>query len=248
MSEKNQLALGAQRASVGNARSRIRKLERECEAAAALEERAQLRRDAQDFAYKLVSNPEFMVKVKQVMKATEENTFDIALEFNPNLDGHWIARLPRSHVETCLQGKKILDFSAHALWLMSSVDPKYSRPRNYAASRPLASCQCTKCFGHMNNVLSKLNDRELFQKLGFHVKVCNETAFHGVDAEDPAVEEENGLCQKIRRIILAVTSRRLRTCAVHTWYPYQVLHYPGRRPRHRHFQQHSRGLRSSSII
>ena len=69
MSEKNQLALGAQRASVGNARSRIRKLERECEAAAALEERAQLRRDAQDFAYKLVSNPEFMRKVKQVMKA-----------------------------------------------------------------------------------------------------------------------------------------------------------------------------------
>ena len=148
MSEKNQLALGAQRASVGNARSRRRKLERECEAAAALEERAQLRRDAQDFAYKLVSNPEFMRKVKQVMKATEENTFDIALEFNPNVDGRSIAGLPRSHVETCLQGKKkILDFSAHAMWKMSSVDPKYSRPRKYAASGPLASCQRTKCFG-----------------------------------------------------------------------------------------------------
>ena len=170
MSEKNQLALGAQRASVGNARSRRRKLEGECEAVAALEERAQLRRDVQDFAYKLVSNPEFMRKVKQVMKATEENTFDIALEFNSNLDGRSIAGLPRSHVETWLQEKKILEFSAHALWLMSSADPKYSRPRKYTASGPLASCQRTKCFGHLNNVLCKLNDRELFQKLGLHVK------------------------------------------------------------------------------
>ena len=108
------------------------------------------------------------------------------LSSTPNLDGHWIARLPRSHVETCLQGKKILDFSAHALWLMSSVDPKYSRPRKYAASRPLASCQCTKCFGPLNNVLSKLNDMELFQKLGLHVKVCNETGIPRCGCRGPS--------------------------------------------------------------
>ena len=43
--------------------------------------------------------------------------------------------------------------------------------------------------------------------------------FHGVDAQDPAVEAENDLCQQLGRIILAVTSRRLRSCAVHTLYP-----------------------------
>ena len=80
-----------------------------------------------------------------------------------------------------------------------------------------------------------------FQQLGLHVKGCNEMAFHGVDAQDPAVEAENDLCQQLGRIILAVTSRRLRSCAVHTWYPLQVRQYPGRRPRHQHSERHARG-------
>ena len=39
--------------------------------------------------------------------------------------GRSIARLPRSHAETWLQEKKILDISAHTLKLTSSADPKY---------------------------------------------------------------------------------------------------------------------------
>ena len=43
MSENKARALGDQRVSVGNARSKRRELDRECEAAAALEERVQLK-------------------------------------------------------------------------------------------------------------------------------------------------------------------------------------------------------------
>ena len=64
---------------------------------------------------KFVGNPVPMRKVKQVTYASEENTYDPALEFNPDMVGRSIAWLPRSHVETWLQEKKILDFSAHTL-------------------------------------------------------------------------------------------------------------------------------------
>ena len=85
-------------------------------------------------------------------------------------------------------------------------------------------CQSATCFGHLNDALSKLNDRELFQKLGLHVKGCNEAPFfHDWDAEDPAVEAEHGLYQQVGRIILAVTSRRLRSCVVHTWYLHKFV-------------------------
>ena len=55
-------------------------------------------------------------------------------------------------------------------------------------------------------------------------KGCTEArVLHDVDAEDPAVEAEHGLCQQVGRIILAVTSRRLRRRVVHTWYPYKFV-------------------------
>ena len=70
-------------------------------------------------------------------------------------------------------------------------------------------CQSAKCLGHLNDVRSKLNDRELFQKLGLHLKGCNQAPFlHGVEAECPEGKAANGLCQPVGRIILAVTSRR----------------------------------------
>ena len=85
-------------------------------------------------------------------------------------------------------------------------------------------CQRTKCFGHLNDVLSNLNDRELFQKLGLHVKGCTEAPFlHGVVAESPEAEAANDLCQPVGRVILAVTSRRLRSCVVHTWYLHKFV-------------------------
>ena len=59
------------------------------------------------------------------MKVSEEKTYDPALEVNPDLAVRAIARLPRSHVDAWLQDKKILDFSAHTLKLMSFADPKY---------------------------------------------------------------------------------------------------------------------------
>ena len=46
-----------------------------------------------------------------------------------------------------------------------------------------------------------------------------------MDAEDPAVEAKNDWCQQVGRIILAVTSRRLWSCAVHTWYPYKFVSF-----------------------
>ena len=65
-SEKKRVSLGEERSSVGNARMTRRKLDRECEAAAALEERVQLKRGAKDVASILVSNHVLMRKVKQV--------------------------------------------------------------------------------------------------------------------------------------------------------------------------------------
>ena len=123
-SGKKQVALGDQRASVENARSACRKLDRECEAAAALEE-SHLRIDEKDVVSKFVSNPVPLRNVKQVMKASEEKTYDSALEFNPDLVGRSIGRLPRSLAETWMQEKKILDVSAHTLKLTSSADPKF---------------------------------------------------------------------------------------------------------------------------
>ena len=118
------------------------------------------------------------------------------------------------------------------LWQLLVIIEAVSRPvehffseqnkRNKSAQESVEfwlECQRTKCFDHLNEVMSKLNDRELFQQLGLHVKGCNEMAFHGVDAQDPAVEAENDLCQQLGRIILAVTSRRLRSCAVHRGTP-----------------------------
>ena len=119
------MALGDQRVSVGNARSKRRQLDRECEAAAAFEDRVQLKRDGKDVASKLVSNQVPIRIVKQVMKASEEKTYDPALEFNPDLVGRSIAGLPRSLVETWPQERRILDFSAQAGKLMTSADPKY---------------------------------------------------------------------------------------------------------------------------
>ena len=124
-SEKKRVSLGEERSSVGNARSKRRQLDRECEAAAAMEVRVQLKRGAKDVASKLVSNPVPIRIVKQVMKASEEKTYDPAIEFNPDLVGRSIARLPRSHVETWPQERRILDFSAQAGKLMTSADPKY---------------------------------------------------------------------------------------------------------------------------
>ena len=71
------------------------------------------------------SSPALMRKVKQVMKASEEKTHDPAVEFNPDLTGRSIARLPRTHVEVWLQRKRILDFSTHTLKLMLHADPKF---------------------------------------------------------------------------------------------------------------------------
>ena len=59
--------MGEERSSVGNARTTRGKLDRECEAAAALEGRVQLKRGAKDVATILVGNPVLMRKVKQVM-------------------------------------------------------------------------------------------------------------------------------------------------------------------------------------
>ena len=123
-SGKKQVALGDQRASVENARSACRKLDRECEAAAALEERVHLKRDAKDVASKLVSNPVRMRNVKQVMKASEDKTYDPALEFNPDLVGRSIAGFLRSYVETWLQERRAFVFEAHTLQLVSSADAK----------------------------------------------------------------------------------------------------------------------------
>ena len=126
--------------------------------------------------------------------------YDPALEFNPDMVGRSIARLHCSHVETWLQEKKNLDFSAHTLKLSSSADPKYpcrvlatrvfwrctqvertvydkrcqrlarcehffsEQNRRNKSSRFWLDCKSAKCFGHLNDVRSKLNDRELFQK------------------------------------------------------------------------------------
>ena len=88
---------GDQRPSVGNARSKRAKLDRECEAAVALEEKVQLKRDAKDVASKLAGSPALMRKMKQVMKASEAKTHDPAVEFNPDLTGRSIARPSHSH-------------------------------------------------------------------------------------------------------------------------------------------------------
>ena len=98
-------------------------MDRECEAAAALEE-SHLRRDAKDVASKLVSNPVPMRNVKQVMYASEEKTYDPALEFNPDLVGRSIAGLPRSYGETWLQERRAFVFEAHTLQLVSPADAK----------------------------------------------------------------------------------------------------------------------------
>ena len=61
-------------------------------------------------------------------------------------------------------------------------------------------------------------------KLGLHAKGWTEArVLHDVDAEDPAVGAANDLCQPVGRIILAVTSRRLRSCVVHTWYLHKFV-------------------------
>ena len=82
--------------------------------------------------------------------------------------------------------------------LTSSANQNRRSKSSHESMEFWLDCQRAKCFGHLNDVRSKLNDRELFQKLVLHVKGCTEAPFlHGVEAESPEAEAANDLCQPV---------------------------------------------------
>ena len=78
---------------------------------------------------------------------------------------------------------------------------------------------CNGGLEHINNILAKLKDVDLFKALRLTLPGQEVVQLHGLSLSDPEVGFQEDMCKTVGDLVCALVGRRLRSIAMHESYP-----------------------------